>query len=94
MKLNPDILEAIRRAVDHYGNTSQFAKEIGVAHSTVLFSGLPFPSPGDLPKPGIKPRSPALQAESLPAEPPGKPIKMRKFPSIPNLLSVFFMKGC
>ena len=37
MKLNPDILEAIRRAVDHYGNTSQFAKEIGVAHSTVLF---------------------------------------------------------
>ena len=37
MKLNPEILEAIRRAVDHYGNTSQFAKEIGVAHSTVLF---------------------------------------------------------
>ena len=29
-----------------------------------------FPSPGDLPKPGIKPRSPALQADSLPAEPP------------------------
>ncbi len=37
MKLNPEILEAIRRAVEHYGNTSQFAKEIGVAHSTVLF---------------------------------------------------------
>ena len=33
----------------------------------------PFPSPGDLPNPGIKPRSPALQADSLPAEPPGKP---------------------
>ena len=31
------------------------------------------PSPGDLPNPGIKPRSPALQADSLPAEPPGKP---------------------
>ena len=30
-------------------------------------------SPGDLPEPGIKPRSPALQADSLPAEPPGKP---------------------
>ena len=29
-------------------------------------SGLPFPSPGDLPDPGIKPRSPALQADSLP----------------------------
>ena len=31
------------------------------------------PSPGDLPNPGIKPRSPELQADSLPAEPPGKP---------------------
>ena len=37
MKLNPEILAAINRAVEHYGNTSQFAKEIGVAHSTVLF---------------------------------------------------------
>ena len=33
------------------------------------WSGLPFPSPGDLPDPGIKPRSPALQADSLPYEP-------------------------
>ena len=32
-------------------------------------SGLPFPSPGDLPDPGIKPQSPALQADSLPTEP-------------------------
>ena len=37
------------------------------------WSGQPFPSPGDLPNPGIEPRSPALQADSLPAEPPGKP---------------------
>ena len=37
------------------------------------WSGLPFPSPGDLPNPGIKPGSPALQADSLPSEPPGKP---------------------
>ena len=37
------------------------------------WSGLPFPSPGDLPKPGIKPRSPALLAEALPSELPGKP---------------------
>ena len=35
--------------------------------------GLPFPSPGDLPDPGIEPRSPALQAEALTSEPPGKP---------------------
>ena len=37
------------------------------------WTGLPFPSPGDLPKTGIEPRSPALQADSLPAEPQGKP---------------------
>ena len=52
-----------------------------VAHQTPLsmgfsrqehWSGLPFPSPGDLPNPGIKPRSLALQADSLLSEPPGK----------------------
>ena len=37
------------------------------------WSGLLFPSPGDLPNPGIEPRSPALQVNPLPAEPPGKP---------------------
>ena len=37
------------------------------------WSGLPFPSPGDLPDPGIEPGSPALQADSLPSEPRGKP---------------------
>ena len=36
--------------------------------------GLPFPSPGGLPDPGIEPRSPALQADALPSEPPGKPL--------------------
>ena len=36
------------------------------------WSGLPFPSPGDLPNPGIKPGSPALHTDSLPSEPPGK----------------------
>ena len=36
------------------------------------WSGLPFPSPGDLPDPGIEPGSSALRADSLPSEPPGK----------------------
>ena len=36
-------------------------------------NGLPFPSPGDLPNPGVKPRSPSLQADSLLCEPPGRP---------------------
>ena len=40
---------------------------------TEYWSGLPFPSPGDLPDPGDKSGSPALQADTLPSEPPGKP---------------------
>ena len=38
----------------------------------VYWSGLPFPSPGDLPNLGIKPGSPAFQADTLTSEPPGK----------------------
>ena len=37
------------------------------------WSGLPFPSSGDLPDPGIEPRSPTLQADALTSAPPGKP---------------------
>ena len=36
------------------------------------WSGLPFPSPGDLPDPGIEPGSPSLEADALTSEPPGK----------------------
>ena len=59
-----------------------FATPWTVAHQAPLsmgfsrqeyWSGLPFPSAGDLPDPGIKPRSPALQAGALPSAPPGKP---------------------
>ena len=38
------------------------------------WSGLPFPSAGDLPDPGIEPGSPTLQEDALPSEPPGKPV--------------------
>ena len=41
----------------------------GISQARVL-SGLPFPSPGDLPDAGIKPGSPTLQADALPSEPP------------------------
>ena len=37
------------------------------------WSGYPFPSPGYIPNPGIKPRSPVVQVDSLPVEPQGKP---------------------
>ena len=41
------------------------------------WNGLPFSSPGDLTDPGIEPGSPASQADSLPAEPPGKPFQFK-----------------
>ena len=41
------------------------------------WSGLPFPSPGNLLDPGIEPRSPALQADALPSEPPEKVVKIK-----------------
>ena len=40
--------------------------------SQEYWSGLPFPSPGDLPDPGIEPGSPTLEADTLTSEPPGK----------------------
>ena len=43
------------------------------------WSGLPFPSPADLPDPGVEPSSPALWADSLLSEPPGKPNKLNNF---------------
>ncbi|XP_043752863.1 basic salivary proline-rich protein 4-like [Cervus elaphus] len=43
-------------------------------HRQKYWSGLPSPTPGDVPKPGIEPGSPALQADAFPSEPPGKPL--------------------
>ena len=48
----------------------------------VYWSGLPFPSPGNFPNPGIKPRSPALWADALLSEPPGNPIFQYKIKSL------------
>ena len=55
------------------------------------WSGLPFPSPGDLPNPGIEPRSPALAGGFFTTEPPGKPplVTIFLFPS-----ALFFHVTC
>ena len=67
--------------LSHFGHTRFFASLWTVTHQAPLsigssrqecWSGQPFPSPGDLSDPGIEPRSPALQADSLPPAPPGK----------------------
>ena len=56
------------------------------------WSGVRFPSPGDLPDPGIKPRSPALQADALTSEPPGKPPKSKQnLSSITMISTLLFM---
>ena len=51
--------------------------------------GLPCPPPGDLPNPGIEPRFPLLQVDSLPSEPPGKPMVILRGPlfSLPQGLT-------
>ena len=51
---------------------SQASPSMGFSRQE-YWSGLPFPSPGDLPNPAIKPGSPALEADALTSEPPGKP---------------------
>ena len=52
-----------------YDNTWPFKRD----HRKEYWSELPFPPRGDLPNPGMKPRSSALQVDSLSSEPPGKP---------------------
>ena len=53
------------------------------------WSGLPFPSPGDIPNPGIEPRSPALQADTLTSEPPGNCAYLQLFLIPYSFLFVF-----
>ena len=68
--------------LSHFSHVQLFATLWTIARESPLSMGfssqeywseLPFPFPGDLPDPGIKPRSPALQTDSLPSEPPGSP---------------------
>ena len=74
-----------------------FATPWTVAHQASLFmgfsrqeywSGLPCHPPGDLLSPGIKPASPALQADSLPSEPPGNPYMLLKKVKVKSLSRV------
>jgi len=61
------------------------------------WSGLPSPSPGDLPNPGTELTSPASQRDSLPSEPPGRPLAFRGASvtiSHPVLAACFLCRGC
>ena len=68
--------------LSHFNHVRLFATPWTVAHQVLLsmgfprqeyWSGLPFPSPGDLPDPGIEPMSPALAGRFFTTEPSGKP---------------------
>ena len=58
------------------------------------WSELPFPSPGDLSNPGFEPRSPTLQADSLPFAPPGKLTFSITIPVFKEFISFFYFRLC
>ena len=77
MSGDSDVLCVLSR----FSHVQLFTTPQTVAHQAPLsmgfsrhkyWSGLPFPSPGDLSDPGIEPRSPALEEDTLTSEPPGK----------------------
>ena len=99
-----------RQIVKSLSRVQLFATPWTVAHQAPLsvgfsrqeqWSGLTFPSPGNLPNSGIKPRSPKLQADTLPSEPPGKPATLAdvQIPrltcqSLTNYCSLSLTKHC
>ena len=66
------LLSLVRLFATPWTAAYQASQSIGFSRQE-YWSGLPFPSPGDLPNLGIEPRSPALQADALLSELPGKP---------------------
>ena len=64
------------RLCDPWTVAHQAPRSMGFSRQE-YWSGLPFPPPGDLPDPGIEPRSPRLQPDALTSAPPGKPLNTR-----------------
>ena len=67
MKVKVKLLGRVRLFVTPWTVARQAPLSMGILQAR-NWSGLPYPTPGDLPDPGIEPGSPALQADSLPAE--------------------------
>ena len=72
MKVKVKSLSCVRLFATPWTAAHQALPSMGFSRQEYQ-SELPFPSLGDLPNPGIKPRSPTLQADALTSEPPGKP---------------------
>ena len=72
MKVKVKLLSHVQLFATPWTVAYQASPSMGFSRQE-YWSGLPFPSPGDLPNPGIEPRCPALEADALTSEPPGKP---------------------
>ena len=72
MKVKVKSLSRVQLFATLWTVAHQAAPSMGFSRQE-YWSGLPFPSPGHLPNPGIEPRSPTSQADALTSEPPGKP---------------------
>ena len=77
MKVKVKSLSRVRLFTTPWTVTYQAAWSMGFSKQE-CWSGLPLPSLGDLPDPGIELGSPVLQADTLPSEPPGKPVKQHR----------------
>ena len=91
MKVKVNSLSHVRLFATPWTVAYQALSSMGFSRQE-CWSGLPFPSPGDLPDPGIKPGSPSLQADALPSEPVGCPKKMivnKKLQKLGNDLKVY-----
>ena len=69
--MHTELLSHVQLFATPWTVAHQFPLSMGFSRQE-YWSWLTFPSPGDLLDPGIEPRSPALQADSLPSKPPGK----------------------
>ena len=77
VKVKVKLLSSVRLFATPWTIASQSPSSMEFSRQE-YWSGLPFPSPGDLPNPGIEPRSPALPADTLPSGPPGKRWTIKK----------------
>ena len=72
MKSESEVTQSCLTLCDLWTVVNQAPPSMGFSRQE-YWSGLPLPSPGDLPDPGIEPGPPTLQTDSLPSEPPGNP---------------------
>ena len=86
VKVKVKTLRRVQHFVTQWTVAYQAPPSMGFSRKE-CWSGLPFPSPEGLPDPGIEPGSPALRADALPFEPPGKP-------SVNQRLQISFVVNC